>query len=87
MNEPSGQRMAVFNLGFCAQVPIQCIARYPLLLVHLHELKLAEDTRKELIIEVQQMITRHLEIINSARQCDSFDIFGHHIFEPALIQL
>ena len=79
-NEPIVQRTAVYNVDFSAQVPMQRITRYPLLLGRVYDLTAPQDDSRELIIQAQRMILKHIEIINSVRQSDSFEIIGRHIF-------
>jgi hypothetical protein len=87
MNEPIAQETAVCNHGFCAQVPMQRITRYPLLLARLHELTAPEDASREATLRAQQMVQDYLVAINSVRRSESFEIIGRHIFVGAWIYI
>jgi hypothetical protein len=81
--EPIAQQTAVSNPGFCAQVPMQRITRYPLLLARLHDLTAPEDASREQILQAQQMVQDYLAVINSVRRSDSFEIIRRHVFVGA----
>jgi hypothetical protein len=64
---------------------MQRITRYPLLLGRVYDLTAPQDDSRELIIQAQRMILKHIEINNSVRQSDSFEIIGRDIFVSARI--